>query len=136
MNSFNDELKTAIRRNMLLGMWAAEKLGLVEENAETYAKDLAVGTLDAERSDVFGRIRKDFDLAGIVQSDEQILRVMEAFTLQASATSADGTRRQPRWRSCDAQAQAHVAMRLMELAAVVVRLTQARSAYGTSRPSP
>ena len=85
MNSFDDELKTAIRRNMLLGMWAAEKLGLVGEKAETYAKDLAVGTLDAERSDVFGRIRKDFDLAGVVQSNEQILRVMEDFTLRASA---------------------------------------------------
>ena len=70
---------------MLLGMWAAEKLGFVGEKVETYAKNLAVGTLDAERSDLFGRIRKDFDLAGIVQSDEQFLRVMEAFTLQASA---------------------------------------------------
>ena len=63
MNSFDDELKTAIRRNMLLGMWAAEKLGLVGEKAETYAKDLAVGTLDAERSDVFGKIRKGFWIA-------------------------------------------------------------------------
>ena len=37
---------------------------------------LAVGTLDPERSDVLSKIRKDFDAAGVVQSDEQILRVM------------------------------------------------------------
>jgi hypothetical protein len=42
-----------------------------------------VGTLDPERSDVFSKIRKDFDAAGVVQSDEQILRVMNELTLQA-----------------------------------------------------
>jgi len=85
MTSLDDELNTAIRRNMLLGLWAAEKLGLVGPSADAYAKDLAVGTLDAERSDVFSKIRKDFDLAGVLQTDEQILRVMEEFTLRASA---------------------------------------------------
>ena len=80
-----DELKATIRRNMLLGMWAAEKLGLADAEAETYAKELAVGSLDAERSDVFNKIRKDFDAAGVAQTEEQILCVMETFTLQASA---------------------------------------------------
>jgi hypothetical protein len=85
MNSLDEELKASIRRNMLLGLWAAEKLGLTGEKADAYAKELAVGTLDAERSDVFGTIRKDFDRAGVEQTDEQILRVMERFMLQASA---------------------------------------------------
>jgi hypothetical protein len=34
MTSF-DELKATIRRNKLLGMWAAEKLGLVGGDADT-----------------------------------------------------------------------------------------------------
>lgn len=84
MNSL-DELKTAVRRNMLLGLWAAEKLGFVGGQADAYAKELALAALDAERSDVLSKIRKDFDLAGVVQSDEQILRVMENFMLQAAA---------------------------------------------------
>jgi len=42
-----------------------------------------VGTLDPERSDVLSKIRKDFDAAGVVQSDEQILRVMNELMLQA-----------------------------------------------------
>jgi hypothetical protein len=83
MSSLDDELNTAIRRNMLLGLWAAEKLGLVGLGADAYAKDLAVGKLDAERSDVFSKIRKDFDAAGVAQSDQQILGVMTEFTIKA-----------------------------------------------------
>src|SRR5262245_50917884 len=79
-----DELKMAVRRNKLLGMWAAEKLRLTGREAEAYADALAVDTLDPERSDVFNRIRKDFDAAGVVQSDEQILAVMNDLMLQAA----------------------------------------------------
>ena len=78
-----DELKRTIRRNKLLGMWAAEKLGLGGADAKAYSDALAVGTLDPGRSDVFNKIRKDFDAAGVVQSDEQILCVMNALLLQA-----------------------------------------------------
>ena len=91
MNSLDEELKATVRRNMLLGLWAAEKLGLAGEKAEAYAKELAVGTLDAERSDVFNTIRKDFDAAGVAQTEAQILRVMESFMLQAQAPAAGGS---------------------------------------------
>jgi hypothetical protein len=79
-----DDLKRTIRRNKLLGMWAAERLGLVGADAEAYSDALAVGTLDPERSDVFSKIRKDFDAAGVVQSDQQILHVMNELLLQAA----------------------------------------------------
>ena len=59
------------------------KLGITGRDAEAYSDALAVGTLDPERSDVLGKIREDFDAAGVVQSDEQILRVMNELTLQA-----------------------------------------------------
>jgi hypothetical protein len=85
MNNPDDQLRTTVRRNMLLGMWAAEKLGLVGNEADSYAKDLALAALDAERSDVLSKVRKDFEMAGVAQSDEQILGVWENFTLQASA---------------------------------------------------
>jgi hypothetical protein len=76
-------LKKTVRLNKLLGMWAAEKLGITGRDAEAYSDALAVGTLDPEGSDVFSKIRKDFDAAGVVQSDEQILHVMNELTLQA-----------------------------------------------------
>ncbi len=78
-----DDLKRTIRRNKMLGMWAAEKLGLAGADAEGYSDALAVGTVDPERSDVFSKIRKDFDAAGVVQSDEQIMNVMNELLLQA-----------------------------------------------------
>jgi hypothetical protein len=80
-----DDLKTTIRRNKLLGLWAAEKLGLAGRDAEAYGDDLAVGTLDPDRSDVLNKIRKDFGAAGVVQSDEQILDVMNTLMLQAGS---------------------------------------------------
>ena len=85
-----DDLKATIRRNMFLGLWAAERLGLAGHDAQAYANALAVGTLDPAKSDVFGRIRKDFDAAGVKQSDAQILQVMEDFMLQAWGQAAPG----------------------------------------------
>ena len=75
--------KKMVRRNKLLGIWAAEKLGITGRDAEAYSDALAVGTLDPERSDVFSKIRKDFDAAGVVQSDEQIVRAMNELMLKA-----------------------------------------------------
>jgi len=79
----SSDWKKAVRRNKLLGMWAAEKLGISGPDAEAYSDALAVGTLDPERRDVFSKIRTDFDAAGVVQSDEQILRAMSELTLEA-----------------------------------------------------
>jgi hypothetical protein len=79
----SEDWKKTVRLNKLLGMWAAEKLGITGRDAEAYSNALAVGTLDPERSDVFSKIRKDFDAAGVAQSDEQILRAINELTLQA-----------------------------------------------------
>ncbi len=83
MASFDDELRKTIRRNKLLGMWAAEKLGLAGAEADTYSDALAMDSIDPERSDVFSKIRKDFDAAGVVQSREQILDVMNELIRKA-----------------------------------------------------
>jgi hypothetical protein len=89
MTSF-DDLKTTIRRNKLLGMWAAEKLGLAGAEAEAYSHALAMDTMDPERGDVFSTIRKDFDAAGVAQSDEEIIRLMNSLMLQAGEMDRTG----------------------------------------------
>ena len=61
------------------------------QDAEAYSDALAVGTLDPGRSDVLSKIRKDFEAAGVVQSDAQILRVMNELTLKAGS-QMPGTR--------------------------------------------
>lgn len=82
MVSSDDVVKT-ILRNKLLGRWAAENLGMTGQNAEAYADALARCTPDPERNDVFSKIRKDFDAAGVTKSDEQIRRVMTDLMLKA-----------------------------------------------------
>jgi hypothetical protein len=82
----NDEalkFKATARRDRLLGLWAAEKLGLAGPAADAYAKELIV--TDIEQHDVFGKIRQDFDAKGVAQSDDQIHRVM--LDLMARAVS-------------------------------------------------
>ncbi len=81
----SDNWKKTVRLNKLLGLWAAEKLGITDRDAEAYSDALVVSTLDPEGSDVFSKIRKDFDTAGVVQSDEEILRVMNELTLLAGS---------------------------------------------------
>jgi hypothetical protein len=88
----SDEVRRTILRNKLLGRWAAEKLGLTGRDADAYSDALARGTRDPERSDVFSKIRKDFDAAGVAQSDEQILCVMTELMLKAG-DQMPGTRK-------------------------------------------
>ena len=92
MISLNDDTMRMVRRNKLLGLWAADKLGLTGDSAEAYSNDLAMGTLDFGQSDVLSKVRKDFDVAGVGQSDEQILRVMEEFWLRAASHKSTSRR--------------------------------------------
>ena len=84
MTSLEDMAKT-ILRNKLLGRWAAEKMGITGPDADACSDALAVMgmTRDPERSDVFSKIRKDFNAAGVGESDEQILGVMTEFMIKA-----------------------------------------------------
>ena len=70
--------KASARRNKLLGLWAAEKLGHSGPAADTYAKDVVASDFEeAGDDDVFRKIRKDFDAKGVDQSDHQIRRTMD-----------------------------------------------------------
>ena len=82
MSSLDDGGKM-ILRNMLLGRWAAEKLGITGSAADAYASALARSALDPQGSDVFTKIRKDFDAAGVAETDEQVLTVMTELTVRA-----------------------------------------------------
>lgn len=69
--------KAAARRNKLLGLWAAEKMGLSGEAANAYAMEVVKADFkEAGDEDVFAKVRGDFDAKGIDQSDHQIRRTM------------------------------------------------------------
>src|SRR5437016_10838033 len=72
------KFKANARRNKLLGLWAAEKLGLSGPAADAYAREVVMADFEeAGDNDVFRKVRKDFDGKGVVQSDHQIRRKMD-----------------------------------------------------------
>ena len=72
------KFKATARRNKLLGLWAAEKLGITGPAAETYAKEVVAADFEEPGDqDVFRKIRKDFDAKGVAQSDQQIRKMMD-----------------------------------------------------------
>jgi hypothetical protein len=78
--------KAMARRNKLLGMWAAEKLGMSGADADAYAKEVVMADFEAPGDDdVFAKVRKDFDAKGVAQSDHQIRRTMDELLEQAIA---------------------------------------------------
>lgn len=72
------QFKAAARRNKLLGLWVAEKLGLSGDKAEEYAKSVVIADLqEAGDQDVIAKVLADFAAAGIAQSEHQIRRTMD-----------------------------------------------------------
>ncbi len=78
------QFKSNARRNKLLGLWAAEKLGLSGDDAQAYAREVVKADLEEPgEEDVFRKIRGDFDSKGIEQSDHQIRRAMADLMVEA-----------------------------------------------------
>lgn len=78
--------KATARRNKLLGIWAAGKLGLSGTEAEAYAKQVVAADFEeAGDDDVFRKIRADFDAKKVDQSDHQIRRTMDELMAEAIA---------------------------------------------------
>ena len=78
--AFDEELrfKATARRNKLLGLWAAEKLGKTGADAEAYAREVVDSDIEeAGDHDVFRKVKADFDAAGVPLSEHQIRRTMD-----------------------------------------------------------
>jgi hypothetical protein len=76
--------KAEARRNKLLGLWAAEKLGKSGAEAEAYAKTVVAADFqEAGDEDVFRKVRADFDAGKVDQSDHQIRRTMDELMAKA-----------------------------------------------------
>ena len=74
------------RRNRFIGLWAAKKLGLLGSEAESYAKALVTTDVDKPGSEsVLEKVGADLKSKGIAESDDEIRRLMEEFTVRAVA---------------------------------------------------
>ena len=84
--------KANARRNKLLGLWAAEKMGLSGPAAEAYAKEVVVADFEESGdNDVLRKVRKDFDAKGVSQSDQDIRNAMIDLMAQAIDQIKAGT---------------------------------------------
>src|SRR5829696_7977043 len=76
--------KATARRNKLLGLWAAQKLGMSGADADAYAKEVVQADFEeAGDDDVFRKVRKDLDAKGAAASDQEIKTQMIELMAQA-----------------------------------------------------
>ena len=84
--------KALARRNKLLGLWAAEKLGKSGADAEAYAKSVVIADFEeAGDDDVVRKVKADFAAGNVDQSDHQIRRTMDELLAQAIEQIKAGT---------------------------------------------
>ena len=80
------QFKANARRNKLLGLWAAGKMGLTGPDAETYAKSVVMADFEEKGDhDVFKKVRKDLDDKKVAVSDQDIRTAMNDLMAQAIA---------------------------------------------------
>jgi hypothetical protein len=84
--------KANARRNKLLGLWAAEKLGITGPAADAYAKEVVIADFDEPGDDdVFRKVRKDLDAKKVAMSDQDIRKTMNELMEQAILQIKAGT---------------------------------------------
>ncbi len=72
------QFKVMARRNKLLGLWAAEKMGVAGPDAETYSKEVVIS--DFERpgdDDVLEKVHGDLVAKGLDLSAPDVRKEME-----------------------------------------------------------
>lgn len=78
--------KAEARRNKLVGLWAAEKLGKTGAEAVAYAEKLVAAEVAADAdAKVVAQVLADFKAAGVDQSEHQVRRTMDEMFARAKA---------------------------------------------------
>ncbi len=88
--AFDQEMrfKLEARRNRLLGIWAAETLGLEGDAASAYAAEIVAASLAHNgEDDVFHKINQDFAKAGVSVAEGEIRARMSEFMEQVQQES-------------------------------------------------
>lgn len=78
--------RATARRNKLLGLWAAERLGKSGQDAEAYAKSVVLADLqEVGDADVIGKVSADLNAAGMQNADDEVRRMLEQLMTKATA---------------------------------------------------
>ncbi len=84
------DFKTTARRNKLLGLWAAEKMGISGADAEAYAKEVVMSDFEKPgEEDVVEKVMGDFTdkNAGVEESELRVEMARLMITARAQIQS-------------------------------------------------
>ena len=80
------EFKVVARRNKLLGLWAAELMGLEGEAAAAYAREVIEADFEeAGDEDVFKKVWGDFQAKSVDQAEHQVRTQMSDLLEEAKS---------------------------------------------------
>jgi hypothetical protein len=80
------KFKAEARRNKLLGLWVAEKLGLSGDAANEYAREVVAADFEeAGDGDVVRKVMRDLGAKGVAMTEAQIRAKMDELMAQAIA---------------------------------------------------
>ena len=86
------KFKAEARRNKLLGLWAAEKLGITGDDAAAYAKEVVAADFEeAGDQDVENKVVKDFAAKGVAIAAAEVRVKMDELMAAAVAQVKAGT---------------------------------------------
>ncbi len=80
------KFKATNRRNKLLGLWAAEKLGKTGADADAYAKEVVASDFEeAGDDDVLRKVLADLTAANVAVTEAELRTKMDALIAEAVA---------------------------------------------------
>jgi hypothetical protein len=82
--------KAQARRTRLLGLWAAQRMGMAQAEADSYAKRLVA--LNLERpgtAHIAAQVLADFKGAGVAVSEAEVVAAIDQFYADALASLAE-----------------------------------------------
>ncbi len=86
------KFKAVARRDRLLGLWAAEKLGLSGDAAAGYAKEVvAADFTEAGDADVVRKVMTDLGAKGVAITEQELHTKMDELLAQAVMQVKAGT---------------------------------------------
>ena len=86
------KFKAEARRNKLLGLWAAEKLGLSGDAATAYSKEVVAAAFEeAGEQDVQNKVVKDLAAKGVATTAPEVRAKMDELMAAAVAQVKAGT---------------------------------------------
>jgi hypothetical protein len=86
------KFKAEARRNKLLGLWVAEKLGITGDAANAYAREVVAADFEAAGdADLMHKVLRDLGAKGVPVSEQQIRQNMDAFLIEATTQLKAGS---------------------------------------------